>query len=75
MVDPLFMIVQSLKSFLTAVTPTAVMLFAVIWPVFTWIYLNVPEFTWINLSLHKFTYIYLNIPKFTWIYLGLTEFT
>ena len=35
MVDPTFMIVQSLRSFLTAVTPTAVALISVILPVFT----------------------------------------
>ena len=35
MVDPMFMIVQSLRSFLTAVTPTAVAPIAVILPVFT----------------------------------------
>ena len=46
MVDPMFMIVQSLSSFLTAVTPTAVIPtavapFAVILPEFT----KIPEFT------------------------------
>ena len=35
MLDPMFMIVQSLRSFLTAVTPTAVAPIAVILPVFT----------------------------------------
>ena len=35
MVDPMFMIVQSLRLFLTAVTPTAVAPIAVILPVFT----------------------------------------
>ena len=35
MVDPMFMIVQSLRSFLTAVTPTVVAPIAVILPVFT----------------------------------------
>ena len=35
MVDPMFMIVQSLRSFLTAVTPTAVAPIAVILPDFT----------------------------------------
>ena len=34
MVDPMFMIVQSLRSFLTAVTPTAVAPIAVILPKF-----------------------------------------
>ena len=45
MVDPMFMIVQRLRSFLTAVTPTAVAPIAVILPVFTLIYLNLREFT------------------------------
>jgi hypothetical protein len=40
MVDPMFMIVQSLRSFLTAVTTTAVAPNAVILPV---IYLNLPD--------------------------------
>ena len=35
MVDPMFMIVQGLRSFLTAVTPTAVAPIAVILPEFT----------------------------------------
>ena len=35
MVNPMFMIVQSLRSFLTAVTPTAVAPMAIILPVFT----------------------------------------
>ena len=35
MVDPMFMIVQSLRSFVTAVTPTAVAPIVVILPVFT----------------------------------------
>ena len=39
MVDPMFMIVYSLRSFLTAVTTTAVTPIAVI---FTCIYLNLP---------------------------------
>ena len=46
MVDPMFMIVQSLRSFLTAVTTTAVAPIAVI---FTCIYLNIHKITWINL--------------------------
>ena len=46
MVDPMLMIVQSLRSFLTAVTTTAVAPIAVI---FTFIYLNIPKFTWIYL--------------------------
>ena len=46
MVDPMFMIIQNLGSFLTdvtptAVTPTAVTLTAVILPEF---YLNLPQF-------------------------------
>ena len=45
MVDPMFMIVQSLRSFLTAVTPTAVASTAVILPEFTLIHLNFPDFT------------------------------
>ena len=48
MVDPMFMIVQSLRLFLTAVTPAAVTPtnvapIAVILPEFTCIYLNLPE--------------------------------
>ena len=35
MVDPMFMIVQSLRSYLTAVTTTAVAAIAVILPVFS----------------------------------------
>ena len=42
MVDPMLMIVQSLRSFLTAVTTTAVIPIAVI---FTFIYLNIPKIT------------------------------
>ena len=42
MVDPMFMIVQSLWSFTTAVTPTAV---AQIVDIFNCIYMNLPEFT------------------------------
>ena len=42
MVDPMLLIVQSLWSFLTAVTTTAVAPIAVI---FTCIYLNLPEIT------------------------------
>ena len=34
MVDPMFMIIQSLRSYLTAVTPTAGIPMAVILPVF-----------------------------------------
>ena len=44
MVDPVLMIVQSLRSFLTAVTPTAVVPIADILPVFI-IYQNLPEFS------------------------------
>ena len=50
MVGPMFMIVQSLRSFITAVTPTAitptgVASIAVILLEFTKIYLNSPKFT------------------------------
>ena len=45
MVDPMFMIVQNVRSFLTAVTPTAVTPTVLILPDFTAIYLNLPEFT------------------------------
>ena len=38
----MFMIVQSVRLFLNAVTPTAVAPIVVILPVFTWIYLNLP---------------------------------
>ena len=58
MVDPMFMIVQSLRSFLTAVTTTAVAPIALI---FTSIYLKLPEFTYNYLNLHEFTYNYLNL--------------
>ena len=58
MVDPMFMIIQSLRSFLTAVITTAVAPFAAI-P--TCIYLNIPKVTWIYLN-------YLNLHEFTWIY-------
>ena len=75
MVDPIFMIVQSLRSFLTAVITTAVAPIAVIFSVSIWIYLNLPEFTWIHLNLPEFNWIYLNLPEFTWIYLNLPEFT
>ena len=47
MVDPTFMIVQSLRSFLTAVTPTAVTQSAV-----APIAVNFPGF---YINLHKFT--------------------
>ena len=55
-VDPRFMIVQSLSCY-------------VILPEFTWIYLNLPEFTWIDLKLPEFNWIYLTLPEFTWNYL------
>ena len=42
MVDPIFMIVQSLRSFLTAVKTTAVAPIAVI---FTCVYLDIPKIT------------------------------
>ena len=45
MVDPMFMIVKNVRSFLTAVTPTAATPTAVILLKFTLIYLNLPEFT------------------------------
>ena len=35
MVDPMFMIIQSFRSFLTAITPTAVAPIAITLPVFT----------------------------------------
>ena len=56
MVDPMFMIIQNISSFLNAVTPTAVTPTAVILLKFTWIYFNLPK-------------IYLNLPEYTWIYL------
>ena len=55
MVDPMFMIIQNARSFLTAVTPTAVTLTAVILLEFTWVYLNLPEYTGINLKLTEIT--------------------
>ena len=42
MADPMFMIIQNVMSFLTAVTPTAVSPTAVILPEFNRIYLNLP---------------------------------
>ena len=45
MVAPMFMIIQSLRSFLTAGTTTAVAPTAIILPVFTLIYIHLPEFT------------------------------
>ena len=45
MVDPMFKIIQNLRSFLTAVTTTAVAPIEVIFPEFTLIYMNLPEFT------------------------------
>ena len=75
MVDPIFIIARILWLFLTAVTPTTAATIAEISPVFTWIYLNLPEFNWIFLYIPVFTWIYLNIPEFTWIYLGLPGFT
>ena len=58
MVDPMFMIVQHFRWFLTAVTPTDDAPTVVILPEFTRIYLNLPD-------LPKFTTIYLNFPEFT----------
>ena len=71
MVDLMFMIIHSLRSFLTAVRPTAVAQIEVILPEFTWIYLNLPNFTWIYLKLSEFTRIYLNLLEFTCIYLNI----
>ena len=73
-VDPMFMIVQSLRSFLTAVTPTAVNPTAltpivVILPEFTNFF---PEYTLIN---HNFTIIYPNLLDVTCIYWCLPQFT
>ena len=45
MVDSIFMIVQSLWSYLTVVTPTADPLIAVIFPVITCIHLDLPDLT------------------------------
>ena len=78
MVDPMFMIVQIVMSFLTAVATTAVAPIAVIvlyLPEFTWIYLNLPEFTSIYLNLPQFTQVYMNWPKISWIFRNLPEFT
>ena len=60
MVYPMFMIVQSLRSFITAVTPTAVTPTAV-----ATIVVILPEFTGIYLNVHEFTLIYLILPQFT----------
>ena len=43
LVDPKFMIVQNFRSFITAVTPTAVAPTAVILPGFTKIHWNIPD--------------------------------
>ena len=56
MVDPMFMMVQSLRSFLTAVrptavTPTAVTSSVVILPEITSIFMNFPSFPLIYLNL------------------------
>ena len=59
MVDPMLLIVQSLWSFVTAVTTTAVAPIAVIF------YLFLPEHT----------KNYLNLPVITGIYKNLAEFT
>ena len=89
-VDPMFMIIQSLRSFITAVTPTTVIPTAVtsilvIFPKFTWIFLNCPYFTlicldwpWFNgryLNSMVFTSIYMNLPECTCIYMNLPELT
>ena len=76
MVDPMFMIIQSLRSFLAAVTPTAVTQTAVI-PIVV-LYLNFPEFscfvssefTLIYFKLSQFTLIYRKLPKFIGVYLN-----
>ena len=44
-VDTMFKIIQNLRSFLTAVTTTAVAPIAVILPELTLIYMNLHEFT------------------------------
>ena len=78
MVDPMFMIVQSLGSHLTAVTHTSVAPIAIILPVFSWIYLILPHFTWIYMNLHEFTWIFMNFHEFTNIYpiyMNLPKFT
>ena len=62
MVNQMFMIVQSSRLFLTAVTPTAVAPIAVILPIFTSIYLNLPKFTYLP-EFSEFTLIYLNFPE------------
>ena len=69
-VDLMFMIVQSLRSFLTDDAPIAVIL-----PEFNWMYLNLPEITYDYLRLPEFTWIYLNLPELTCIYLNLLEST
>ena len=69
MVDPMFIIVQSLRSFLIAVTTTAVAQIAVI---FTCTYLNI----YLNfLNLPIITGIFMNSPEFTRIYMNLPKFT
>ena len=61
----MFMIVQSLKSFLTAVTQTAVAPIVVILPEYTRLYLHLPGFTLIYQKLLGFTGAYLNLHEFT----------
>ena len=77
-VDPMFMIIQNSRSFLTAVTPTAVaptvVLLANLGDL-PELNSNLPEFTLIHLTLSEFTGIYLSLPDFTLIYLNLPEFT
>ena len=58
--------VNKLRSFLTVVAPTAVIL-----PQFTWIY---HKFTWIYPIVHEFNLIYLNLPETTLINLNLPSF-
>ena len=66
MVDLMFLIDKSLRSFLTAVTSTAVALIAVI---FSCIYLNLPGFIRVYLNLQEFNWIYLNLKGvFFWVF-------
>ena len=68
MVDPIFIIVQNVRSFGgTAVTPTAVPPTVVLLLEFTWFYLTLHEFTWILLNLTDITSI---LTEFTWICLN-----
>ena len=69
MEDPIFMIVQRLRSFLTAATPTTVTPTAVTSIVV--IYLNLPEFT---SFFFRISLIYLNLPWLNGSYLNLPVF-